>query len=251
MRKAIAVLTMLTGCMMMLTGCANTIPELDEQSKDLVVEYAAATVRKYNDYQLGKLLDESKTEAKSVEGIEEAVTDAEPDAEADVDENVQTESTLIPDEAVPVIEKDENETFIPATINDFLNLEGVHISYEGYEVKDSYPDAGDELFFIMEATKGNKLLLLKFAVQNDSAQECSLDFAGKDIRYKIAVNGKTKNALATMLPDDLRNYQGVIAAGEKVMLVLVREINEEQAENIGELAITLKDGDKNATISLN
>ena len=248
MKKVIAGMVIMTICIMTLTSCANTIPELDEQSKDLVVEYAAATVRKYNDYQPGKFLDESDLTEQEDEIDEEL---SEPAKEEVVETQEQENSSnLETDEEVPVIEKEE-EAFVPTTINDFLELQGAHITYEGYEVKDSYPDAGEELFFVMEASKGNKLLLLKFVVQNDSDEDCSLDFVNKDIRYKIAVNGKTKNALTTMLPDDLRNYQGVLGSGEKETLVLVREISKEQADTINELALALKSGDQNATISLN
>ena len=63
------------------------------------------------------------------------------------------------------------------------------------------------------------------------------------------VNGEEKNALTTLLLNDLAYYQGTLAPGENVELVLICEIPAEQAEVITSLALTMKN-DETATISL-
>ena len=45
----------------------------------------------------------------------------------------------------------------------------ITLSYEGYETKAYYPDNGEELFFVMNATEGNQLLILTY--QQDSSRE--------------------------------------------------------------------------------
>ena len=71
------------------------------------------------------------------------------------------------------------------------------------------------------------------------------------MRFKVSVDGVEKNALTTMLLNDLAYYNGVLAPGESAELVLVCEVPVEQSENISSLALVLKSVDNEATISLN
>ena len=136
------------------------------------------------------------------------------------------------------------------TLEEFLKLDDVKFTYNGYELDNFYPQQGEELYFIMEATQGSKLLVLKFLAENTSGTEINLDIAKTETRFKIIADGVGKNALTTMLLNDLTYYQGTIAPGENVELVLVCEIPEEQTE-ISTLELTIKSVDDSATISLN
>ena len=103
----------------------------------------------------------------------------------------------------------------------------------------------------MSATEGSKLLVLKFLVNNISGEEIELDMTKGQTRYKVNIDGMEENTLTTMLLDDMAYYSGTLAAGESVELVLVCEVPDEKATEIGTLQLKMKNVDNSATISLN
>ncbi|MCM1126723.1 MAG: hypothetical protein NC429_09645 [Lachnospiraceae bacterium] len=227
-----------------LTGCGNAIPEMTEQQQELVVEFAAGELLKFDQKHVTKLVPVEMIEE------EESVPEEAP-AEAPVSEEEKqepAESEGIPADEATVIDQTEEA---PKSVDEFLGLEGVSITYTGHEIADSYPtEMSDDVFFFMSATENNKLLVLKFQVENVSGVETVLDLAKGQTRYKIAVNGVEQNALTTMLLNDMAYYQGTLAAGESIELVVVGEVSSEQAGQIESLALTMKSVDDNATISL-
>lgn len=229
-------------------GCSNAIPEMDEDTKALVVEYAAGIVEKYDQNYVVKLKEVSETE--------DVILPAEETAEAsDADSFASAPETNIPDtENGDVYDESfaqEAEKTIPESLEEFLQTEGVSFRYEGYETTSFYPNNGEELYFVMNATEGSKLLVLHFTVRNDSQEEKQIDLIHSGTRFKIEVNGEMKNALTTMLLNDMCNYQNTLAAGESDSLVLVCEIPEEQSDSILSLSLTMKNAEKIASIQLN
>ena len=231
-----------------MTGCGNAIPELNDQQQELVVEYAAGMALKYDVNRESKLVEltlEQETDPAPADETpeQEAVPDTEKAGEADTNEDQQQEA--LPD--VAVIDNTQS-----TSIEAFLNLDSVTFTYTGCETYDFYPDQNqEEFYFVMNATQGNKLLVLKFMAENISGTEAVLDMNQSETRYTLMVNGERKNALTTMLLNDLAYYQGTIAPGESVELVLVCEVSSEQAEMTPTLELTMKNVENTATISLN
>lgn len=225
------------------TGCGNSIPEMTEEQQELVVEYAAGVVLKHDKNYEGKLVELTLEE----DDAKETETPSLPEDE-EVSEIVESEA-----EDVVVIDNTENLEETTYTIESFLQLDTVRITYMGYEISDFYPNENesDDLYFIMNATDGNKLLILKFLTENISDMDAELNIAKSNVRFKIDVDGVTKNALTTMLLNDLAYYNGTLAAGESTELILVCEVSEMQSEEISSLSLIVKSVDNTATISLN
>ncbi|MBD5548565.1 MAG: hypothetical protein HDQ97_14440 [Lachnospiraceae bacterium] len=230
------------------TGCGNTIPNLSDQQQELVVEYAAGIVLKYDQNYESKLVEltlEQETEmtAPEEEVSENPVTDEKESADAQQQEDALEDVTVI----------DNTQEQEDVSIESFLNLDSVKITYAGCEAYDFYPEQGEEeeFYFVMNATEGNKLLVLKFLTENISGAETSLDIGQSETRFTLMVNGERKNALTTMLLNELAYYQGTLAPGESTELVLICEIPDEQADATPTLELTMKSVDDIATISLN
>lgn len=240
---------LLTGSIL-LTGCNNAIPEMDEETQAMVVEYAVGIVQKYDKNHVNKLmeLDElKKAEEKKIakEALAESLKDTKPEDAAPSSENV----TPSPDtEIIDQTQEEQDQT--AHTLDEFLQMDNVTFSYIGYETTPFYPTDDSEIAFVMNATEGTELLILKFMVQNLTQEEIALDMNSIDALYKISVNQDTSNALFTMLLNDLSKYQGTLAAGESRELVLVREIAKEEIGNITSLSIQIKGEDASAVISL-
>ncbi len=221
-----------------MAGCGNAIPEMSEQQRELVVEYAVGVLLKH-DWNYGtRLVDFSKVQESDPEemspesGGEQEAAQAQEETEPDVSD----------------VEVVDNTGY--ASIEDFLKSDPVHFTYTGYETVDFYPDEGEGIYFMMNATEGNKLLVLKFQAENPSGAETALDIAQSETRFKIVVDGERKNAMTTMLSNDLAYYQGTLAAGESRELVLICEIPEEQATALSSLEIFMRNADGTATIPL-
>lgn len=227
-----------------LTGCGNAIPEMTMEQQELVVEFAASELLKYDVNYQSKL------------------TAPEPEQQPEEEQGEQPKEPLIEEETLPEeIIADTDVTIVDNTgtveaqnisIADFLDLAGVEISYAGYETVDTYPEGeAKEAYFFMSATEGNKLLVLRFSALNVSGEELSIDLSKSQTRYKIILNGTEKNALTTMLLNDMAYYQGTLAANESIELVLLCEIQDDQTEFIDTLQLKMKSVDDSATISLN
>lgn len=234
-----------------ITGCGNKIPELTEAEQDLVVEYAANTLLKYDKYYEKKLIELTPEKEMLYDMSKAAKAEQEKEAQKEKEEKEDKESSLEPDQDVTIIDNTGEAESRNVSVNDFLALEAVEITYSGYETDKTYPNHAENLAFIMNATGGNELLAIKFLAKNVSETETNLDIAGSQTKFKIVINGEERNALTTMLLNDMAYYQGTLAPGEEVELVLVCEIPKELAGNISELGLVMKNVDNTATISLN
>lgn len=226
----------------LLSGCGNAITEMNEEERSMVVNYAADIVQKYDSNHPVKL--------QTITPVpEEEIVELQPSSEDIQEESVPSDTDAAEAEVIDNTMGD----IAPAevTLDSFLQLDAFSFSYEGYETDDAYPQAGTESYFAMNATEGNKLLVLKFTVTNNSVTEETLDMIQTGIRFKIQVNGETKNALTTMLLNDFANYQGTLGPGISEELLVICEIQAEQANNITSLNLIVKNADETATILLN
>lgn len=248
-RKTYCCCGVLLAGMLLLAGCGNEIPEMNEEERNMVVNYAADIVQKYDRNHVTRFQVMTPSPEASVQEEESAEKASEgelpKEQENDGEEaNVSSDTT----EQIEVIDNTAENTEV--TLDEAIGYDGFHFSYEGYETEEAYTPAGTESFFTMNATEGTELLVLKFSAGNRSGSEETLDMLGTGIRFKIQINGETKNALTTMLLNDFANYQDVIAGGESAELVVICEIPKEQAGDISSLALIVKNEDKTATISL-
>lgn len=244
MKKSLLTGALLCGVILSVSGCSNAIPEMDEETQEIIVEYAAATVRKYDTNRTARLL-----EYQEMEELNEKEREKE-ELKKQQEEAAKEENALAAEEKHTALEQVVEEA-VPATLEDVIKIDEISITYTGYETDDFYPSEGSGTYFAMNATEGNRLLVLKFNIKNLTQMEKEINLLEKNIRYKIIVNGETKNALTTMLLNDLSNTQETYAAGEEKEVVLVCEIPEGQADQIGDLSIIVKNEDETATISLN
>lgn len=258
-KKRISVMLSAAMLATMLSGCGNTIPELSEEETQQVSEYASAILLSYDtDYQ-SRLLDEDEiAEAEAEEARKKAAEEA---AKKAAEEEAAAEAEK---QAAEDAESGAGEVTAQAKpIAEFLGLEGVEITYQGFELTDFYPaqaevstegteaEANLDAFFSMNAAQGDKLVILKFQVSNLSAEDKTVDLLSQNVRFRLSYNGAAKeNALTTMLTDDLSTMNAVVAAGSSTEAVLVTEMPTEQAQEISSIALSIKYNEETETLSL-
>lgn len=217
-----------------LSGCGNTIPVLSEEQEALVVEYASTAVLKHDANYQGKLVDLSTLKNEEETPVEETMQ--APAEEADIPK--EPEQMQEPQQDVFSAEQAEAE--IQADAEQILGLQDVSLTYSGYEVDEFYPKNGNEIYFVMNATPGNNLLVVKFTLRNLLNEEQDIQIQPGTVRVKIIMNGEEENALTTMLLNDLATYQGTLGPNEETELVVVGEYPVEDLQTIDSLSVKLK-----------
>ena len=225
--------------MALLTAGCGEMPDLTQEETDLIAEYAAGMLLKY-DRDINRLVDTSMYE----EEVEEEVI--LPEEAEEPTETEEEESTSVVD-----VSQDEGTEPAVSSVEQYYGVPNVMIAYTGYEVTDSYPPSseGEDLVFSMEASSGTQLLVLKFNAQNLSGEDQVLNMLGYGARFRVSVNGESsKGALATMLVNDMQTYNDVIPANSAVELVSIVEIP--QGTNVGSIDMILRGGEQDATLRL-
>ena len=217
-----------------LSGCGNTIPALSEEQEALVVEYASTAVLKHDANYQGKLVDLStlKNEEETPEEETMQATAEETD--------IPKEPEQMQEPQQDVLSAEQAEAEIQADAEQILGLQDVSLTYSGYEVDEFYPKNGNEIYFVMNATPGNNLLVVKFTLRNLLNEEQNIQIQPGTVRVKIIMNGEEENALTTMLLNDLATYQGTLGPNEETELVVVGEYPVEDLQSIDSLSVKLK-----------
>lgn len=242
-KKGIACGALLCAMAMTMTACGNQIPDLTEDESQRVGEYAAVTLLKYDANNRSRLVDPDVVIAR-----------LEKDAAKEAGRQEQT-----PTEEQPVgtgaseVEMPTAQEDITTSLEDFFGLAaGVTLTYQDYQIADSYPEDGSsDAYFALDASAGKKLLVLRFALTNGTAQEENVDFLSTASRYIITVNNSIRgNALTTMLSNDMSTYAETLQPGETQDLVLLLEVNEDVASAVQSISLHLKNASNEYTIQL-
>ena len=207
------------------TGCAKSeLTGMSEEEKNLYVQYSANLILRHDKNYIDRMTYvEAETEVQTSSNV--AGTDSQNQA------GMADSSAALTD------------------MNSLFQINGLDIQPAGYEVTDSYPSASSGLGMSMVAVKGYRLLVLKFAVTNTGGTDAALDMLGTKAEYKGIINDSVRmNAQVTALLNALNTYRGTIPAGGSTELVLVFQINENDADNIGSVKLNRTYNDKQGTV---
>lgn len=227
---------------LLMTGCGVSFPNISNEEADIIGEYAAITLLKYDANSRSRLVDLSQLEEK--EKLEAStVPESTPTEESLPEETLDVSNT-------PVIDNRAPSNVGTGSVESALELpEGVSLEYMRYEICQSYQDGSQ--YFALDAAEGKKLLVLVFDLENASGSSQDIDLLSKKYVYRVTVDGSdTGFALTTMLDNDMSTYKGSIADGTVQEVVLVIEINAEQSDNPETISLQIKNDSKTHTIRL-
>lgn len=249
MKKKIINCILVSMTTILLAGCGNKIPEMDETSRKMVVEYAADVVREHDLRRASRLMEVDALQAALEEEARlEAVFTKDYSTEMKEEESDSEEASN--NEEKENNNGSEETEIVKIPLSEALSLTDTEITYKGYEVVKSYPQDSENVYFTMDATAGNDLIVLEFDITNKAQSDKTYDILSQKVHFKIIVDGESKNALTTMLLNDLSNYMGTIPSGTTEQLVLACEVPEEKAKSITEVALSMKASDGTIAIAL-
>ncbi|MCI6811335.1 MAG: DUF5067 domain-containing protein [Lachnospiraceae bacterium] len=230
-KKKLLVAAIICSFGLTMAGCGGQelTLSLTEEEQKLVSGYAASVLMKYNvGSNMRVLSGEELTQAEIAEQAQKE-KEARRQQLAEEYRNAEQVSQTTSSMNTSGSQSGTGETI--AAIEDlgnFMALEDFSITYQNYEVTDSYGQMDDGLMMAMDATAGNKLLVAHFSVTNNTGEVRELDILSMGGRFRLTVDGKTLQSQYTLLLNDLSMYKGQIEAGVTMDMVLVFEISQEQ-----------------------
>ena len=243
---------------LLLTGCGSQIPEMSEQQTEMITEYAAGSVLDQMPQSSSRLVDTSqefdpakmtKYEKKSL-GIKEPESVAPPageqgeeaDAGAEAPKPDTLDETVSGNHTASLEDEESAEPLL--SVSDVMELPGVDVTYNGFTTAASYPEAaeGSDLFFAMDASAGNQLLIAHLTVTNNTGEETTVDTISRsDLHYRLVLDGSNKqNTLVTLLTDDFSAMNETLGPGESFQAVLIAQVSSELASSVGSVAVEVQ-----------
>lgn len=239
-KSKIKTLFVLSALVLSMSGCGNVIPEMTDEERQQISEYAAVLLLKHDANSKSRLVDadvieEEERRQAAWEAAGKIETTPSPEAEG-----------MRPVDDTPVVENDKEDNMSSSSLEEYFALpQGVSINYVGYHLAENYPEDGEEDYFTLEASEGKKLLIMDFSLQNATGGEAEVDLFAKEASYRITINEKhSYNMMTTMLMNDISTYVAQVPAGNNENLVLIAEIDQSVADNITSMTINLKNGSK-------
>lgn len=248
MKKVKICLCMLS-TVIMLGGCGSQIPDMTEEERAAISEYAVELLLKYDTNQSGRLVDLPLLEEETPTTPEPTQT-PEPTPEPEVTpmpEDVPVAEVTPEPEDAPVPETmpaPEPTADTPGTeageafeqpqyiaLEDTLLLpEHVTLQYLDYQITDVYTDP-QETTLTLDAAEGSSFIVVRFALLNSGSEAQNVDLLHDNIMYDIIVDGTAVDGMVTMLSNDMITYTGTLKSDESCELVLLAEAENSLLQN--------------------
>lgn len=207
-----------------LTACESL--DYTEEQEDIIANYAANIVLKHDvKYKYNYITDIEETET---------TTNNQMSGEYETTAGNGNQSGQESGNTGQIVESIAQAFEIPA---------GIQADFVDYSVVSSYPSGNSENnVFVMKAVENSNLLVVKFRLTNQTAQDIPVNLMANGKKYKGILNESKKyNAQLTLLLDALNTYEGVIAAGEGKELVLVFQTQLDSKEDVKTLSVSVSD----------
>lgn len=216
MRKKLCLMAVLTLALFGLAGCGTPMYELTEDEEDLIVQYAAYALAKYNVYQKDGMTNaRQEDKAKEPETSEETEISGSESSEPTKDDNSAGETS--PQEST---EK---------TIAEAAGLPGaLQVSCTGSRITDSYREGR---YFSVNASENRKLLVMQFKIKNTGKKAQKLDMTESGCSFSCSFeDGNPIPEKKTFGEKILSTYSGKIKADASEKVSLIFEVTKDQAK---------------------
>lgn len=205
---------------LVLTGCGEAPLELTESEQQIISQYAAHVVSKYNSKQSRGIVHiDPQTEA--------------PDTEPDMPETEAGTETQMPEGGGSGDEPLQQENH--GSLSEILGLNGVDVSYTGAELATSWEEGG---YISLTPSEGAQYLVLHFTLNNPGAEDAACDVLSTKSVFQVSWNGGQKiPAQTTILLSDLGTFQGTVPAGGSAEALLLFEVPLSGGDSVDSIAL--------------
>lgn len=221
MKKKMSLLAMAASAMLLLGGCGTQMYSLSEDEENLIVQYSAHILGKYN--------------LEQKDGIMAVAPETETTQE-ETENQTGTQTTQKEERSDSAQNGDASASVsIAKAIGHAKDLK---VSYKGYTVKNMYQE-GD--YFAVTPDDGNKLIIMKFTVKNTGKKTVKLDTVSQDHPFYVCYDGQNKVEESVSLGvQSLSSYEGKIKAGQSKTAVLLFQVPDAQAKKLSDVELFVK-----------
>lgn len=197
-----------------MTGCGTKLYEMTDEEQQLVAEYSAYALSKYNVYQ-----KDGMTSAKEEENTSETEqSETETESESDIQTGGASGTTMPASDA---------QTAAAVSLADAIGYKDLNVTYTGVTKTDTYKEGSH---YSMEAGKGKNYAVMKFTISNPTGAAVDVDLFTNARTYTARFSdGKDYPAEGSFLTYSLTTYQGTLKPQESVDVVLLFKIPEDTA----------------------
>ena len=237
-RKSLLSVVLLAG-VLVLTGCGEEPYELQDNEREIIVNYAAHIIAKYNvkqpegyRYVYESPEDEADvTEEQPQDPQQEETQQTDSDTDGQPQEDTSTDSA----------DSAGGEEQPSVTLSEALGLKDIQAVYTGTELTDRYgtvvPDSG------------KKLMILHVTLQNRTGKAKKCDILSLLPVFRAKVNGTQEvTAELTILPENLRTWEEKIPAGETVDTIILFQVKEDAVTSVDQLELEVTAGEKTSRV---
>lgn len=200
--------------LMLLGGCGEVPYSLTDSEQNIIVDYSAHIVSKYNSYQKNGLtwVDFAAEE----EETELPPEDTQAGESEQPEEAPEISGGEAPGEAESSLQK--------ATLNELFGQQGIAVEYAGAYLTDSYVQ---DTYYALYADAGKQYLVLQIDLQNTAGVDVSVDNLGLVSTFQAVVNGDLEiPSEMTVLLEDFAQFRDTVAADEKRQTVLLFQVSD-------------------------
>lgn len=197
------------------TACGS-IEEASADNTDVIAEYTASLLLKYDRSYKEKLIDASYLKEQQPEA--EDANNLDQDLEHGKQEN-QNEQ--------PGVEPIMNEESSYQEFAKLIDSEDISIKYEKHGLYDSFPVEPEEYYFALEKKTGKKFCVVEFSITNNSSKKKNINLVKSEIIYELEINSIVYNPLLTLLENDLQLLNADIQGNGSEIGHLVFEVPDD------------------------
>ncbi len=226
-KKGIVFLTLSISIAFLFCGCGTKMHELTADEQELIVQYSAYALGRFNAYQKDGMQYYIAEEAETLAGSPEPANDEPGD---DLQENVPAEGT-----------GDANQSSMgnPISFADAIGYGSkLLVAYQGFDLQSNYKEGN---YFSIDAKPGCQLFIAKFEVKNISDAEVVVNAMEQNPTFRLSIDGGSSwiNEDVTLLLYDLSTYYGTINASDTVECVLLFEIPADKSVDNGDVSFSV------------
>lgn len=218
--KRIKIMASVLAAATVMTGCGTKIYDMTDEEQQLIVNYSAYALSKHNIYQPDGMTSatETETEEQDTSAAETETETADEKTSEKTDTGHENGNSSQSQQTAP----ETKPTMQTVSLAQAIGYDGLSVSYAGLTREETYKEGS---YYSMEAGSGNTYAVLKFTLSNTTGTDMNVDLFTNTGKYWAAFSGgKEYEAEGSFLTYALNTFQGTIAAGQSVDVVLLFKV---------------------------